>query len=121
MDKINKIEVHHSDGVIEEAEGDDANAIFRAWEDGLVFKAIHGFHYKGPKMKVRCQSDASPGNISDRTRERERPSNLGLGQGSPLLTVTLGANAMDDPITCLSPIQKAAKELARVWQSLSLC
>lgn len=49
--KVVRIEIEFEDGDIERATGEDATQIWKAIEQGFVFKHLHGLPYTGPKMQ----------------------------------------------------------------------
>ena len=52
QDKVVKIEITYQSGKVMGAEGDDADAIWRAIDSACMMDAIHGAKYEGPQLKV---------------------------------------------------------------------
>lgn len=52
MNKVIRLELELEDGTLLQALEEDANAIWKWYEDAVVFKTIHGMSYKGPLLKV---------------------------------------------------------------------
>jgi hypothetical protein len=50
--KVIRMELEWDDGEIQQAVGDDADAIWKDITDGYTFRYIHGMPYKGPMLKT---------------------------------------------------------------------
>ena len=55
-----RIEVEHSDGLIEYATGAEAEAIWQGYNHALFFWALHGQSYRGPKFLTRRRTSPEP-------------------------------------------------------------
>ena len=51
--RVNRIEIHHEGGMIEYADGDDADKIWQWLAHSQCMAFIHGSVYNGPTLKTR--------------------------------------------------------------------